>query len=222
MKARPDWKVAGLSVMAAFLFWAMNALNKTGYVTRLNYPLQIQYDDSLYTATSPLPHQVRASVSGNGWSLLQRLLGFTSQPIVYPVSNPLTTKVLNTSTLRLMLAEQLKGTQIDYVIADTLDLSFERRVVRRVVLLADTATMQLPPGFVVSTLINVVPATVQAEGPASLMQQVPDTLWLRLPARVTADFDETLPLPLPENVKATARQVQVSFEIAEILSPKKD
>lgn len=222
MKFQPDWKVAGVSVLLAFLFWTMTALNKTGYSTRLNYPLQIRYDDSLYTATSPLPHQVQASVSGNGWSLLQRMLGFTSEPIVYAISSPLTTKVLNTSTLRAMLAEELKGTQIDYIIADTLDLNFERRVVRQVRLLPDTAGIRLRPGYVISTLINVVPATVRAEGPASVMAYVPDTLRLRLPAAIGADYDETLPIPLPETVRSSARKAQVSFEIAEVLFPKKN
>lgn len=218
---KPDWKVASLCLVGALLFWLLNALNKEGYSTKLSYPLQVEYDDSLYIPTMPLPRQIQASISGNGWDLLWRTLAFGNQPVQYPVTSPLRARYISTSSLTDLLSEQLKETHVNYVIADTLDLRFERRVVKNVRLIADTAAVRFPNHFVISTAINVIPAVVTVEGPESAMRNYPDTIRISLPRKINGDFDEVLPIPLPrkKNVRASAEQVTISFEIAELLSP---
>lgn len=218
---KPDWKVASLCLVGALLFWLLNALNKDDYTTKLSYPLQIEYDDSLYVPTTPLPRQIQANISGNGWDLLWRTLAFGNRPVQYPIINPLRARYLSTSSLTDLLSEQLKESHVNYVIADTLDLRFERRVVKKVRLIADTSAVRFPAHFVISTAINVIPAMVTVEGPESAMRDYPDTVRIPMPRRINGDFDEVLPIPLPKkkNVKASAEQVTISFEIAELLSP---
>ncbi|PMD99569.1 hypothetical protein BWI97_01035 [Siphonobacter sp. BAB-5405] len=218
---KPDWKVASLCLVGALLFWLMNALNKEGYSARLAYPLQVAYDDSLYVPTSPLPRQIQANITGNGWDLLWRTLSLGNQPITYAITNPLHTKFINTASLTNLLSDQLKETQVNYIIADSLDVSFERRVVKTVKLQADTSGVRFPRHFVISTVINVIPQSITVEGPESAMREVPNTILIPLPKKISGDYDERLAIPYVNapNVNATAKQVNISFEIAELLSP---
>ncbi len=218
---KPDWKVAGLCFLGALLFWLMNALNKQGYSTRLAYPLQVAYDDSLYVPTSPLPRQIQANITGSGWDLLWRMISLGNEPIRYSVINPLNTKFINTTSLTDLLSSRLQETQVNYIIADSLDISFERRVVKTVKLVADTSGVKLPNRFVISTMINVIPQTVTVEGPESAMKEIPSIIQVPIPKKISGDFDEKIPIPLVSqaNINATAQQVNISFEIAELLSP---
>jgi hypothetical protein len=220
---RRDPKVAVFSVLAALGFWLLNALNKEGYSTKLAYPLRVAYDDSLYVPTSPLPRQLQANISGNGWQLLWASLSFTNKPVIYPVATPLSTRFINTGTLTDRLTEQLKnGLKVNYVIADTLDVAFERRRVKSVVVRVDSLRIRVQRPFVVASVINVVPSRVVFSGPESLLRTLPDTITLRIPAnRVTSDYDERLPLPFTRHplLQASTDQVSVSFEVAELLSP---
>ncbi|PKK38016.1 hypothetical protein BWI96_02725 [Siphonobacter sp. SORGH_AS_0500] len=218
---KPDWKVAGLCMLGALLFWLMNALNKQGYSTRLAYPLQVAYDDSLYVPTSPLPRQIQASITGSGWDLLWRMISLGNEPIRYSVVNPLHTKFINTTSLTDLLSNRLQETHVNYIIADSLNISFERRVVKTVKLMADTSGVKFPSRFVVSTVINVIPQTITVEGPESAMREIPSIIQIPLPKKITGDFDEQIPIPLVNNphVNASSKQVNISFEIAELLSP---
>lgn len=217
---RVDARVAALSLLGAVVFWLLNALNKEGYSTKLFYPLQIAYDDSLYVPVTPLPRLIQASISGNGWELLRKSWSFTNRPVIYPIVSPLRTNFISTASLTDVLTERLPDVRVNYVVADTLDVAFEKRGIKTVRLLADTTGLQLPPRFVVSTAINVIPQTVTFEGPESLLRDFPDTLRITVPRRIRADFDEQLPIPYRRHplVKATAEQVGISFEIAELLS----
>ncbi|MBC7891187.1 MAG: hypothetical protein H7Y12_03155 [Sphingobacteriaceae bacterium] len=217
-----DPKIAVLSVLAAVVFWVMNALNKDGYSTRLAYPLRIAYNDSLYLPTSPLPQQVQANLSGTGWQLLWTGLSFTNRPVIYPIGAPLSTRFINTGTLTDRLSEQIKGVKVNYVVADTLDVAFERRRVKDVVVRVDSLRIGVVKPFVVASIINVVPNRVRFVGPESVLRTVPDTITLQIPAkRVLSDYDATLPLPYRRHpmLQTSTDQVSVSFEVAELLSP---
>ena len=223
--ARRDPKVAVISVLAAVSFWLLNALNKDGYSTKLSYPLRVVYNDSLYVPTSPLPQQIQANLSGTGWQLLWVSLSLGNKPVIYPIATPLSTRFINTGTLTDRLTEQMKnGLKVNYVIADTLDVAFEPRRVKSVVVRIDSLRIRVERPFVVASVINVVPNRVVFEGPESALRSVPDTITLQVPAnRITGDYDERLPLPFPRtpSVRASTDQVSVSFEVAELLSPQR-
>ena len=219
---QPDPRVAVLCALTAIVFWVMNALNKDGYTTRLSYPLRVTFNDSLYIPTSALPQQVRASLSGNGWQLLWTSLSLTNRPVIYPIGLPLNTRFINTGTLTERLTEQLKSVKVNYIIADTLDVAFEHRRTKTVVVRVDSLRIRVQRPFAVASVINVVPDRVTFEGPESVLRTLPDTITIQVPAnRVQADYDERLPLPYRRHplLKASAERVSVSFEMAELLSP---
>ncbi|AUD04532.1 hypothetical protein [Spirosoma pollinicola] len=212
-----------LCLGAAALFWFLNALNKPGYTLNVEYPIRFVYDDSSFVATSPLPHDVRVNVSSDGWGLLRHSwLPFRVEPVDYIVQDPLRATVINTSSLAAALAEQVKKLHVNYVVADTLEMSFDRRITKTVRLLPDSLHLNMAPRFMVSSLINMTPRTIQIDGPAKLVRGLPDTIWVKIPRkRISDNYDEELPLnqlrhPL---LRTSADRVAVSFEVGELLSP---
>jgi hypothetical protein len=84
--SKTDIKAIFISLMAALIFWVMNALNKDGYSQKISFPLQFSYNDSLYIPTQPLPEKIFVNVSGNGWNLLRKAFALDVTPIVYSVA----------------------------------------------------------------------------------------------------------------------------------------
>lgn len=214
-----------ICLLAAGLFWLLNALNKDTYTLNVEYPVRFVYNDSLFVPTLPLPRTVTVNVSGDGWQLLgQSWLPFRTEPVQYVVRNPLTASVINTASLTAALADQVDNVRVNYVVADTLELGFDRRTRKTVQLVADSSHINLAPGFVVSSVINLTPETVDIEGPTQLLRGVPDTLIVRIPGKRIADnYDEELPVNAFKHpaLKASTDRVLVSFEVAEVISPRK-
>ena len=211
-------------VLAASLFWLLNALNKDGYSLNVNYPIRFLYNDSLYMPTSALPRIVTVNVSGSGWNLLgHSWIPFRSPSVDYVVRNPLRESVINTSAMAASLGEQTKNLRINYIVADTLELSFEQRMVRTVRLIPDSVHINMAPRFVVTSLINIRPRTITVEGPRRLVQGIGDTLAVRIPGKRIADnYDEEVQINnfRHPKLRVSASRVSVSFEVGELLSPQ--
>jgi hypothetical protein len=212
-----------LCLVAAMLFWILNALNKQGYTMNVDYPIQFVYNDSLFIPTSPLPRTVRVNVSSDGWGLLRHSwLPFRVDPVNYVVRDPLQASVINTSSISAALAEHTKKLHVNYVLTDRLDLAFDQRMTKTIQLVADSLRINLAPRFAVTSVINLTPRTIQIDGPTSLVRGLPDSILVKIPRkRITENYDEELPLnqlrhPL---LHSSADRVAVSFEVGELLSP---
>lgn len=209
-----------LCFLTAFVFWLLNSLNKAGYSTKINYPLEIKYNDSLYIATTPLPKQIAVSLSSTGWDLLKDNLSLNVSPLVYEVTNPLTVKRLDNVFLMEILSTKLKKTKVNYVVADTMVLNFERKLTKKITLKVDSLGIDLHKNFVVSSLINLSPSQIIIEGPESVLKNCQDTFFVKIPAKnLATNFDDKVSIILPKNVniKASAEKTLVSFEVAELL-----
>ena len=210
-----------LCFLTAFVFWLLNSLNKSGYSTKINYPLEIKYNDSLYIPTIPLPKQILVSLSSTGWNLLKNNLLLNVSPLVYEITNPLTITRLDNEFLIETLSIKLKNTKVNYVVIDTMTLSFERKVKKIITLKVDSLGIDLQKDFVVSSLINLSPSQIMVEGPESVLKTYPDTFFIKVPAKSLAtNFDDKVSIILPKNtnVKANAEKTLVSFEVAELLN----
>ncbi|GHB77088.1 hypothetical protein GCM10007390_33890 [Persicitalea jodogahamensis] len=214
-------KVFAVCFLAAAFFWLMTALNKDGYSLRLDYPIHFDYDETEFVPVEPLPKTVSVNVSGNGWNLLRKSwLSFAERPLEYKVSNPLKANFINTISLTDNLAEHFPGIQVNYVVADTLELDFERKKTRIIPVRVDSSGINMRQGYVISSLINVSPSLISVEGPASMLNTYPDTIVVRIPTRkIQNNYDEILPLNIPkvQSVEVSHSNVLVSFEVARIL-----
>ncbi|MDQ2769703.1 MAG: hypothetical protein M3Y54_04290 [Bacteroidota bacterium] len=184
-------------LLAAGLFWQMNALNKT-YTTRLNFPLSWHYDSARYVPLRPLPPTVAVSVTGPGWRLLRANLGWGTHPAdLHPVPNP-GTRYLPDETWRRGLQLALEGLQVNEWSGDTLRLTFDRYATRRL-------PLALPPDSARRYRARFTPAIVSFRGPASLVQALPNPYPVRL-LRDDADATE-VPIVPPARIRASVRSV---------------
>lgn len=201
----------------------MTALNKENYSLRLDYPIHFNYNENLYVPVEPLPQTVSVNVSGDGWNLLRKSwLTFTEQPVEYSISNPLRANAISSTSLTAQIAEHFPYVKVNYVVSDTFDLNFERKITRIIPVRVDSLAIDLRPGFVISSLINLSPSLISVEGPATMLAQYPDTIMVRVPTRkIQNNYDETLPLGLPNMrlVEVSHSSVFVSFEVARLLRP---
>jgi hypothetical protein len=207
-------------ILAAAVFWLFNALNKDGYSTKVAYPLQLKYNDSLYIPTSALPEKVIVNLSSTGWNLLRDNFSFGVKPLVYEISNPLIIKVLSTISLKELLTSQMHNSKVNEVEADNLTLNFERKIAKKVVLKVDSLGVHLQKNYVISSPINISPSMLFLEGPESVLRNFQDTLLIRIPTKtIASNFDEKVVIDLPKHpfVKASIEKTMISFEIAELL-----
>lgn len=219
---KPDFKLALICLTAATLFWLMNALNKDGYTTKLGYPLKVEFDDSLYIPTTVLPKQISVNVSGNGWTLFRKQFDLNALPLVYPINQPLRTKFINTASLTDLMSDQIKDLKINYVVTDTLELDFDRKITRQIRIEVDSMGINLRKPYVVSSLINITPRKIMVTGPEDAVNGL-DGIWLvKIPVkRIDSDYDSELNLDYTktQGLSLSHDKVQVSFEVDALQSP---
>ena len=217
---KTDYKAVVICLLAAIIFWIMNALNKEGYSEKISFPLQFSYNDSLYIPSQPLPQKISVNVSGNGWSLLRKAFAFDVTPIRYTISKPLKTKLLNTGSLTDSLSEYIKDVKINYVVADRFELEFDRKISKDFIVKVDSSHISLKERYVITSLININPRTITLVGPESLLDEMGSTILVKVPTRrLQENYDDEIALPLPKNalIKTNKDRVTVSFEVAELL-----
>lgn len=213
-------KTLVLCFLAAFVIWLLNSLNKSGYSAKISYPLTIKYNDSLYISTKPLPQKLNVSLSSTGWDLLKYNLFSNATPLVYEINNPLSVSRLDNNFLLESLTVLLQRPKLNYILADTSTLHFERKQKKIIKLRVDSLGIDLQKNFVVSSLINISPAEVIIEGPESILKDYEDFIVLKVPTkRLATNFDDKVSIGLPQNVlvKSNTDKALVSFEVAELL-----
>lgn len=209
-----------LCFLAAFVIWLLNSLNKSGYSAKIQYPLTIKYNDSLYISTKPLPQQLNVSMSSTGWDLLKYNLFSNATPLVYEIENPLKVSRLDNNLLLESLTNLLQRPKLNYILADTTTLHFERRQKKTIRLKVDSLGIDLQKNFVVSSLINISPNEIVLDGPESVLKEYEKVIYLKVPAkRLATNFDDKITIALPPNsfVKSNVEKALVSFEVAELL-----
>lgn len=217
---KTDYKAIILCLLAAMIFWLMNALNKDGYSEKISFPLKFVYDDSLYVPTQPLPEKIFVNVSGNGWDLLRKAFSLDVNPVRYQINKPMKTRYLNTSTLQDSIQGFIKGVRVNNVVSDRFELEFDRKISKNFIIKIDSSKIPLQERYVVSSLINVNPRTVTLVGPESVLTELGDYIILKVPGkRIHENFDEEIRLTLPNNpyLKVNHERILVSFEVSELL-----
>lgn len=199
------YRAAAVCLMAAGLFWQMNALNKT-YSTRLNCPLAWHYDTAHYVSLRPLPAAVPVVVTGQGWRLLRANLGMGLHPAeLHPVPRP-GTRYLSASTWQHSLQTALEGLQVDEWASDTLRLTFDRYATRRLPLALATPNLGRAPAYTA----RFEPASLTFRGPASVVARLPSPYPVALPAG-TGPGAAQLPVQVPALVQPAATQVRAEL-----------
>ena len=99
-------------------------------------------------------------------------------------------------------------------------MEFDKKVKRIIRLRVDSLSIPLQERYIVSSVINLNPSTIEVEGPESTLNELGETLNVKVPGRRIQDnYDDEIRIPLPKNsyLKANKERVSVSFEVAELL-----
>lgn len=208
-----------MSVLAAATFWFFNSLNKS-YEARLSYPVTFEFDRDSVVIVKPLPDEVRIDVSSGGWNLLRKTFWFSVEPLVIALDNPTEVKFLTRNSLFDIIKEQLSDLNLNRVVTDTLFISIEPKVEKKVKVVVDSLTIPLARGFRVVDSISYQPDSVVISGPYSLMSRFPDTWLLDFDRNdISGNFERTLDVPLTDKkiMSAYPKSVTVSFTAEEFV-----
>ena len=193
-------------LLAAGLFWQMNALNKT-YTTRLNYPLVWHYDSARFVPLRPLPSALPITVTGQGWRLLRANLGWGTRPAdLRPVPSPGNRYLPATAWHRGLQNALEEGVQVTDWAGDTLRLTFDRYASRHLplVLASDSAHRRT---------VRFTPVAVTFRGPASLVNALPDPYPIAFPnaTAVNGAGEAEVAVPVPARVRPSVPRVRLAW-----------
>lgn len=212
-------KVVLICVVISTTFWFFNALNKNDYVTRINYPVSIQFDKDKFVATESLPNRIPIEVSGGGWDLMARYFGLKMNTLNVSV-DPAEQRFILTSSLRPEITPGLEPISINYFLQDSIRLRIEPKITSEVILAYDTSRISLDQEYVMASQVRLNPATISITGPQSMVEAVGDTLWLSEEIDgVTEDFSDEINLPeLPDLVSVSNDKVDVTFLVVRLFT----
>lgn len=210
-------KIILLCVFTATTFWFFNALNKSDYTTRIDYPIAFEYPEDSTYLLSQLPDNITVQVTGGGWNLLRKTLLFPRPPVEIELDEPTETKFIDAKSLKDLVENRLEDVRLDYIVTDTLFLDIDKAVSKKVQVAVDTSKVQLVDQYRIVSDIQISPNTVTLQGPASVISQIPDTVYVGMPDEtISENFSEELPVSIGETdyVQVTPENVQVNFKVA--------
>ncbi|MGI9544662.1 MAG: hypothetical protein ACR2MX_15475 [Cyclobacteriaceae bacterium] len=193
-----NWKLMLLCFLGATIFWFFKALNKEDYTATISYPVTFQYgsQDSL-VLVEELPREIEINVSGGGWPLFRKTLGFSKQPLEVTLDQPTKTPYVLGSSLLGSVIQQVRPLRVNGIVTDTLKLHIEKKVIRKIPMLVDSLKIDLAPGFRIIGPVMIDEDTLTVIGPASLVNQLHDLHKIAIPIlQIDENYDEFVSLEI--------------------------
>ncbi len=213
-----DWKVVVLCIIAATTFWFFNSLNKSGYNTSINYPIELLYDnpnDSLMVVEAA-PEEIEINVSGRGWVLFRETFWFNSDPLQISIESPVDTKFLTRETIFPLITQKLSELSVESVVADTVFFTIEKIISKKVKIFVDSLHLPLDSDYQLTSNITIQPDCVLIVGPSSLIGEIPNNLELRIDEEeIDENYEQDIEANLIDNplISYYPADVMAKFEV---------
>ena len=201
--------------MGAATFWLFRALNKS-HSALISYPIEFVFNVDSTVVMNPLPTTIKIDVSSGGWNLFRRTLIFSIDPIQVELDNPSEVNFLTQSFLSPIVEDQLKGLTINYIVTDTLFLSIERKITKRMILKVDSLSLPLEEDYQLMSNITIQPDHVVLIGPKSIINSFESDFYITLDENnIDEDFNGRVEVPIvfEDLIKSYPSEVNVSFEV---------
>ena len=201
--------------MGAATFWLFRALNKS-HSALISYPIEFVFNRDSTVVMNPLPKTIKIDVSSGGWNLFRRTLIFSIDPIKVELDNPSEVNFLTQSFLSPIVEDQLKGLTINYIVTDTLFLSIERKITKRMRLKVDSLSLPLEEDHQLISNITIQPDHVVLIGPESIINSFETDFYITLDENnIDEDFDGRVEVPIvfEDLIQSDPGEVNVSFEV---------
>ena len=219
-------KVVVFCIIISATFWLFSALNKSDYTTQIQYPVILEYDQRKYIAVQSLPTRLPIEVTGGGWDLMTRSMGFGMSPLVINLENPADTKFRLTSTLRGELSSKLENLSLNFILSDRLSYDIEKRVTRKIPLEIDSSAVSLDAYHEITSPIILTPDSISLTGPESFIEAFAEPM--RIPIDSDQSYGENVneSFDIPELgsslVEANLSEVNVQFNVTAFIPGEKD
>ena len=217
-----NWKVVLFSIMGAATFWLFRALNKS-HSALISYPIEFVFNVDSTVVMNPLPTTIKIDVSSGGWNLFRRTLIFSIDPIQVELDNPSEVNFLTQSFLSPIVEDQLKGLTINYIVTDTLFLSIERKITKRMILKVDSLSLPLEEDYQLMSNITIQPDHVVLIGPKSIINSFESDFYITLDENnIDEDFNGRVEVPIvfEDLIQSDPSEVNVSFEVEKFKNVK--
>jgi hypothetical protein len=217
-------KVVVLCIVISTTFWFFSALNKQDYVTHINYPIKLIYNDSLYVSVGELPDKLPLEVTGGGWDLMTRSFGFGMKPLEIELGDPSKSDFKMTRTLRQAIVLQLEPVLINYILLDTLKFNIELKAEKEIALVIDSTEISLAFNFRITSPVLLEPRKVRVFGPKSILDTIKGPYKMSLPGRGYSQVvNETIDLSGLNTglIRSNTKEVTISFLSKEFLPTSK-
>ena len=201
--------------MGAATFWLFRALNKS-HSALISYPIEFVFNIDSTVVMNPLPTTIKIDVSSGGWNLFRRTLIFSIDPIKVELDNPSEVNFLTQSFLSPIVEDQLKGLTINYIVTDTLFLSIERKITKRMRLKVDSLSLPLEEDHQLISNITIQPDHVVLIGPESIINSFETDFYITLDENnIDEDFNGRVEVPIVFEglIQSDPSEVNVSFEV---------
>jgi hypothetical protein len=212
---RADWKAVCFCIIAASTFWFFNAMNHD-YTVNIFYPIEIVYDDSRVVSLTEPPKKVKINVTGYGWKILRKYLGFKTEPIIYKPDNLPEREYVSSDQLSSILSRQISDIRFNYIIKDTIYFKFDYLKQKKVRILVDSSTISLANGYQITSPIIISPDSILFQGPSSFLDKIPDSMKVSISkAGIKSDVEETIKIPEHgyEKVLMLNKEVKIRFNV---------
>ncbi len=213
-------KTIFLCMVTAFIFWLFNSLNKE-YTTRLDYPIAFEYNRDSLICKNSLPSRISINVTGGGWNLLRKTIGFSIKPIVIDIEEVPNQTYLTEYNLLGLADDQLEEITVNYIISDTIFIDIDTKAERRVKLELDTASLSLAKDYLITSDVGFSPESIVLTGPKSILNGIKESLNIKLPdTEIDGNYNERIPVSfsLHSSVTGNPDKIEVRFNVEQFVT----
>jgi hypothetical protein len=204
-------------VFAASTFWFLHAMNND-YTDTISYPVKIIYDSEKVVPVAPLPDQIKMNVTGYGWDLLKRNLGFKVSSLQFEPDNLPEKNFISPQQLASYVTRQLANIRLNYILSDTLFFNFDYVIEKNVRVVVDSQNISLAPSYKIITPLIISPDSIIFRGPASFVRIIPDSIKITISQTdLKEKFEANIKVPeqgYHHLVTMLNKEVRVRFDVA--------
>ncbi|WP_338815186.1 hypothetical protein V9L05_08815 [Bernardetia sp. Wsw4-3y2] len=211
-----NWSRLFLCIIISCFIWSFQALNKDNYHSTINFPLVINYERQDVVALEEPPKFISVQVSGSGWRLLQKTLGFGITPLQIEIEDPTQVKYFTAKSLMPDIVQQLSDVRVDFIAEDSIHLNYDSTISKQVLLFIDSSKIPLAKNHRIASHIFLDPDSLTISGAASFVRAEPDSFEIFLNENtLDENYDEMIDISYepPRKVSFYPQGVQVKFDV---------
>ncbi|WP_375558818.1 hypothetical protein ACE193_13855 [Bernardetia sp. OM2101] len=211
-----NWSRLFLCIIISCFIWSFQALNKDNYHTTINFPLVIDYSRKDVVALEEPPKYISVQVSGSGWRLLQKTLGFGITPLQIDIEDPTQVKYFTAKSLMPDIVQQLSDVRVDFIAEDSIHLHYDSTMSKQVVLFVDSSKIFLAKNHRIASRIFLDPDSLTISGATSFVRAEPDSFEIILNEnKLDENYDEMIDINYqpPRKVSFFPEGVQIKFDV---------